>query len=80
VNTFGPVDVPTSSIGSLIESCTSSAFPTLIGGGYLTSPSALVGLAATVDGPSGANDWEVDIVNNSGVTVSFTMYTVCVPS
>jgi hypothetical protein len=72
------VTVATASISTLVEGCTSSAFPTLIGGGYLTSPAALVGVAATVDGPSGSNDWEVDIVNNSGVTVSFTEYTVCV--
>jgi hypothetical protein len=77
INTFGPVDVPTGSFASLIEGCTSSAFPTLIGGGYTTSPAALVGLAATIDGPSGMNDWEVVIVNNSGVTVSFTEFTVC---
>jgi hypothetical protein len=79
VNTFGPVDVPTGSIGSLIEGCTSSAFPTLISGGYSTNPSALVNLTATVDGPSGANDWQVSIVNNSGLTVAFTMYTICGP-
>jgi hypothetical protein len=79
VNTFGPVSVPTESFATLIEGCTSSAFPTLISGGYSLSPAALVGLAATVDGPSGANDWEVVIVNNSGQTVSFTEYTVCAP-
>jgi hypothetical protein len=78
INTFGPVNVATGSIATLVEGCTSSAFPTLISGGYTTSPSALVGLAATVDGPSGSDDWEVDLVNNSGVTVSFTAYTICV--
>jgi hypothetical protein len=79
VNTFGPVTVHTGSIASLIEGCTSSAFPTLITGGYANSPSALVGLTATVDGPSGPDGWEVDIVNNSGQDVSFTEFTVCGP-
>jgi hypothetical protein len=79
VNTFGPVDVPTGSVAVLIESCTSSAFPTLISGGYKTDPSAVVSLAATVDGPSGTNDWEVDIVNNTGLTEHFTVYTICGP-
>jgi hypothetical protein len=79
VNTFGPVTVHSGTIASLVETCTSSAFPTLISGGYATAPSALVNLAATVDGPSGANAWEVDLVNNSGLDVAFTMYTVCGP-
>jgi hypothetical protein len=30
-----------------------------------------------VDEPSGTNDWEVDIVSNSGLTVSFTELTIC---
>ena len=79
VNTFGPVTLPSGEVASLVETCTSSAFPTLISGGYTVSPSALAGLAATVDGPSGANNWEVDLVNNSGQSVSFTMYTICGP-
>jgi hypothetical protein len=77
VNTFGPVAVATGNIASLIEGCTSSAFPNLIGGGYSTSPAALVNVAPTVNGPSGSNSWAVDIVNNSGISVSFTEYTVC---
>jgi hypothetical protein len=76
-NTFGPVTAPTGTIATLVESCTSSAFPTLIAGGYATSPAALINVTATVDGPSGSNNWEVDIINNSGQTISFTMYTVC---
>jgi len=79
VNTFGPVDVSSGTIATLVESCTSSAFPTLIGGGYAVSPAALTGVSATVDRPSGANDWEVDIVNNSGQKISFTEYTICTP-
>src|SRR5690349_425375 len=75
VNTFAAYDVPTGNIGSTIEGCTSSDFGTLISGGYSISPSALIGVAATVDGPSGANDWRVDLVNNSGRTVSVTIYT-----
>jgi hypothetical protein len=47
------------------------------GGGYSLNPAAVTGVAATVDGPSGSNDWQVDIVNNSGLSNSFTMYTVC---
>lgn len=77
MNTFGPVAVPNASVARLIEGCTSSAFPTLINGGYSISPAALVNVAATVDGPSGANDWEVDTVNNSGQAISFTEFTVC---
>jgi hypothetical protein len=79
VNTFGPVDVPTGSQANLIESCTSSAFPTLISGGYSTNPPNVVGLAATIDGPNGADLWQVQIVNTSGVTVAFTVYTICGP-
>ena len=60
-----------------MESCTSSASPTLIDGGYTTSPAALIGVSATVNGPNGANDWEVAIVNSSGQTISFTVFTVC---
>src|SRR5262249_61216359 len=79
VNTFGPIDLATGTFGNLIQGCTSSAFPTLISGGYSADPGALVGVAATVNGPSGANDWQVTLVNNSGQTVSFTMYTICGP-
>jgi hypothetical protein len=76
-NTFGPVDVTIGSAATLVESCTSSAHPTLIGGGYSLSPAAITNVTATVDGPSGENNWEVVIVNNSGQTVSFTEFTVC---
>lgn len=77
LDTFGPATVTTGSVATLIEGCTSSSFPTLIGGGYFTNPSAITNLAATGDGPSGTNDWEVDLVNNTGQSVAFTMYTVC---
>jgi hypothetical protein len=79
VNTFGPIDAATGTIVDLVESCTSSAFPTLISGGYSVDPAALIGVAPTVDGPRGANDWEVAVVNNSGQTIHFTEYTVCGP-
>jgi hypothetical protein len=77
VNTFGPVDVPTGTAATLAEGCTSSADPTLLSGGYSLSPAAVIGVAATVDGPISSGVWEVVIVNNSGQTVSFTDYTVC---
>jgi hypothetical protein len=77
-NTFGPIDIPTGSGGSLLESCTSSAHPTLVSGGYTVDPALIAGVTSTVNGPSGENDWQVTVVNTSGQTVHFTMYTKCV--
>jgi hypothetical protein len=37
------------------------------------------GPTAKQGGPSGANDREVDVVNNGGQDVSFTEYTICGP-
>ena len=56
---------------------TDPAFPTLISGGYSNSPSAITNLNATINGPTGDNNWQVTVVNTSGQTVSFTVYTIC---
>lgn len=53
-----------------IDTAASAIYGPKIAGG-------LIGVAATVDGPSGGNAWEVDLVNNSGQHVSFTEFTVC---
>jgi hypothetical protein len=77
-NTFGPVDIPNGSGGSLIEGCTSSAHPTLVSGGYTVDPQLIAGVTSTVNGPSGTDSWAVTVINTSGQTVHFTMYTKCV--
>ena len=77
-NTFGPIDIATGSGGTLVESCTSSAHPTLISGGYSVDPALLAGVTSTVNGPSDTNGWQVTVINTSGQTVHFTMYTKCV--
>ena len=66
-----PVDDP------LRDLARRQAFPTLIGGGYSNSPSNVANLTATANGPSGSDNWQVTMVNTSGVTVAVTMYTVC---
>ena len=49
----------------------------MIGGGYHVSPEGTGDVTATVDGPSGDGRWEVDILNNSGKTVQFAAYAIC---
>lgn len=62
---------------NLIEDCPDPAFPTMVSGGYSSSPSVVTSFAATIDGPTGDNLWQVTVVNTSGQTVALTMYTIC---
>ena len=76
-NTFGPTTLGNGQAATLVNGCTDPAFLTLIGGGYSNSPSNVANLTETANGPSGSDNWQVTMVNTSGVTVAVTMYTVC---